>query len=67
MRYGLARGAFITVAALAATACSAGTPATPATTTAPASPAGAASAAQPETVAAARAVAEQYFGLYSAS
>lgn len=72
MRHGLSRGALIAVTALAAAACSSGSSTTPASTattaaTAPASPAAAASAAQPETASAARSVAEQYFGLYSAS
>jgi hypothetical protein len=68
---GLARGALMTASVITAAACSSGTPAAPSgsttvTATVPASPAATASAAQPETAAAARSVAEQYFGLYSA-
>jgi hypothetical protein len=57
-------------AGVIAAGCSSGTPAAPPSsttaTTAPASATATASAAQPETAAAARSVAEQYFGLYSA-
>lgn len=68
MRHGLVCGTLIAAAVLAAAACSSGTSTTPVTTTtAPASPATPASVAQPETASAARSVAEQYFGLYSAS
>lgn len=67
---GLAYGV-MTAACVVAAGCSSGPPAAPsssatATATAPATAAATASAAQPETAAAARSVAEQYFGLYSA-
>lgn len=71
MRQLLACSALITVTVLTTAACSSGTSTTLAstatTTRPPASPAAAASTAQTETASAARSVAEQYFGLYSAS
>jgi len=64
-------GALTVAAVLAAVACSSGTSTTPASTTTtaattPASATATAFPAQPETASAARSVAEQYFGLYSA-
>jgi hypothetical protein len=71
MRKGIVSGTLIAAALLAVTACSSATSSTSASTpaaasTAPASAAATASTAQPETAAAAAAVAKQYFGLYSA-
>lgn len=69
---GLARGALVAAVVIAAAACSNGTSMTSAGTatavaTTPESSKATTSPAQPETAAAARSVAEQYFGLYSAS
>jgi hypothetical protein len=68
---GIVRSAVTAAAVLAAAACSSGTSSTPASTTSAAASTSAsatatAAAAQPETASAARSVAEQYFGLYSA-
>jgi len=65
------RGVLIGVAVLAAAACSSGASPTATSTaraaTASASATAAAAATQPETAAAAKSLARQYFGLYSAS